>query len=65
MERLTDVLTAISHPTRRAIIERLSRSEARVTELAGSGLREIKRGVSRQGAALLSGATEALTARRS
>src|SRR5450631_263641 len=39
--------------------------EARVTELAGAGLREIKRGVSRQGAALLSGATEALTARRS
>jgi hypothetical protein len=39
--------------------------EARVTELAGAGLREIKRGVSRQGASLLSGATEALTARRS
>jgi geranylgeranyl diphosphate synthase type I len=39
--------------------------EARVTELCGAGLREIKRGVSRQGAALLLGAAEALTARRS
>ena len=39
--------------------------EARVSELAASGLRELKRGVSRQGASLLVGATEALTARRS
>jgi geranylgeranyl diphosphate synthase type I len=39
--------------------------EARVTELTSAGLREIKRGVSRHGAALLIGAAEALTARRS
>jgi len=39
--------------------------EARVSELASAGLREIKRGVSRQGASLLIGATEALTARGS
>jgi geranylgeranyl diphosphate synthase, type I len=39
--------------------------EARVDELSAVALREIKSGVSRQGALLLAGATEALTARRS
>jgi geranylgeranyl diphosphate synthase type I len=39
--------------------------EARVSELSQAGLSELKRGVSRQGALLLAGATEALTARRS
>ena len=39
--------------------------EARLSELTRAGLRELKRGVSRQGALLLSGATDALTARRS
>lgn len=39
--------------------------EARVTELSNAGLAELKRGVSREGALLLTGATEALTARRS
>jgi geranylgeranyl diphosphate synthase type I len=39
--------------------------EARVEELSTAALREIKSGVSRQGALLLSGAAEALTARRS
>jgi DNA-binding transcriptional ArsR family regulator len=34
MERLTDVLTAISHPTRRAIIGRLANGPARFTEVA-------------------------------
>ena len=34
MERLTDVLTAISHPTRRAIIERLSKGPARFLDIA-------------------------------
>src|SRR5450432_1873218 len=39
--------------------------EARVTELTHAGLREIKNGVTKQGALLLAGAAEALTARRS
>lgn len=39
--------------------------EARVNELSELGLSELTRGVSRQGALLLAGATEALTARRS
>jgi len=38
--------------------------EARVTELSRAGLAELERGVSRQGIELLTGATEALTARR-
>ena len=39
--------------------------EARVDELARAGLRELARGVSPQGVSLLTGATAALTARRS
>ena len=39
--------------------------EARVDELSAAALREIKRGVTKQGALLLAGAAEALTARRS
>lgn len=39
--------------------------EARVSELAQQGLGELARGISRQGALLLAGATDALTARRS
>lgn len=39
--------------------------EARVAELSAAGLAELDRGVSRQGVQLLTGATEALTARRS
>jgi geranylgeranyl diphosphate synthase type I len=39
--------------------------EARVDELSAAALREIKSGVTRQGALLLAGAAEALTARRS
>ena len=34
MDRLTDVLTAISHPTRRAIIGRLTAGPARFTDIA-------------------------------
>jgi DNA-binding transcriptional ArsR family regulator len=34
MNQLTDVLTAISHPTRRAIIERLSNGPARFLDIA-------------------------------
>lgn len=34
MDRLTDVLTAISHPTRRAIIGRLARGPAGFLEIA-------------------------------
>lgn len=34
MNQLTDVLTAISHPTRRAIIERLSHGPAKFLEIA-------------------------------
>src|SRR5258705_3624849 len=34
MNQLDDILTAISDPTRRAIIDRLSRGPARVTDLA-------------------------------
>src|SRR5262244_3167211 len=34
MDRLTDVLTAISHPTRRAIIGQLARGPARFTDIA-------------------------------
>lgn len=34
MDQLTDVLTAISHPSRRAIIERLSAGPARFTDIA-------------------------------
>jgi DNA-binding transcriptional ArsR family regulator len=33
-QALNDVMTALADPTRRAIVERLSRGEARVTELA-------------------------------
>jgi geranylgeranyl diphosphate synthase type I len=39
--------------------------EARVDELSSAALRELKSGVSRQGALLLAGAAEVLTARRS
>ena len=39
--------------------------EERITELTRAGLAELGRGVSRQGLELLTGATEALTARRS
>src|SRR3978361_156445 len=34
MDQLTDVLTAISHPTRRAIINQLSNGPARFLEIA-------------------------------
>lgn len=34
MDQLTDVLTAISHPTRRAIIGRLSKGPARFLDIA-------------------------------
>ena len=34
MDQLSDVLTAISHPTRRAIIGRLAQGPARFTEIA-------------------------------
>ena len=34
MDRLTDVLTAISHPTRRAILGRLAAGPARFTDIA-------------------------------
>ncbi len=34
MDNLTAVLDAISHPSRRAILDRLSRGPARVTEIA-------------------------------
>lgn len=34
MDQLTNVLTAISHPTRRAIIEQLSNGPARFLEIA-------------------------------
>jgi len=34
MDRLTDVLTAISHPTRRAIIGRLANGPARFLDIA-------------------------------
>lgn len=34
MEQLTDVLNAISHPTRRAIIRRLTKGPARFLEIA-------------------------------
>lgn len=34
MDQLTDVLTAISHPTRRAIIEQLSSGPARFLDVA-------------------------------
>jgi DNA-binding transcriptional ArsR family regulator len=34
MNQLTDVLTAISHPSRRAIIEQLSSGPARFTDIA-------------------------------
>jgi len=34
MDRLTNVLTAISHPTRRAIIEQLSNGPARFLDIA-------------------------------
>ena len=34
MDRLTDVLTAISHPTRRAIIGRLAKGPARFLDVA-------------------------------
>jgi DNA-binding transcriptional ArsR family regulator len=35
VEPLTDVLTAISHPSRRAIIDRLSEGPARFLDIAG------------------------------
>jgi DNA-binding transcriptional ArsR family regulator len=34
MEQLTDVLSAVSHPTRRAIIERLAGGPARFVDIA-------------------------------
>ncbi len=34
MDNLTSVLDAIAHPSRRAILDRLSRGPARVTEIA-------------------------------
>ena len=34
MDALTTTLTALSHPSRRAILERLTRGPARVTEIA-------------------------------
>lgn len=34
MDSLTAILAAVSHPSRRAILDRLSRSPARVTEIA-------------------------------
>ena len=34
MDQLTDVLTALSHPTRRAIIEQLSKGPARFLDVA-------------------------------
>jgi DNA-binding transcriptional ArsR family regulator len=34
MDALTDVLTAISHPSRRAILDKLAKGPARVTEIA-------------------------------
>ena len=34
MDHLTDVLTALSHPTRRAIIQRLSKGPARFLDVA-------------------------------
>ena len=34
MDQLSDVLTAISHPTRRAIIEQLTKGPARFLEIA-------------------------------
>src|ERR1700751_4521094 len=34
MDRLTDVLTAISHPTRRAIIRQLANGPARFSDIA-------------------------------
>lgn len=34
MDALTDTLTALSHPTRRAMLDRLARGPARVTEIA-------------------------------
>ncbi len=34
MDQLTDVLTSISHPSRRAIIERLAAGPARFTDIA-------------------------------
>lgn len=34
MNQLTDVLAAVSHPTRRAIIERLSKGPARFLDIA-------------------------------
>jgi hypothetical protein len=39
--------------------------EARLAELSAKALAEIKNGVTKQGALLLAGAAEALTARRS
>ncbi len=51
-----------------AVLERCgarAEVEARVLELSSAGLGELGRGVSKQGALLLAGATEALTARRS
>src|SRR5580693_8951929 len=36
MDQLTDVLTAISHPTRRAIIDQLAHGPARFLDVAGS-----------------------------
>jgi len=56
---LRTALSVLESSGARAVIE------ARVTELSAVALREIKRGVTRQGALLLLGAAEALTARRS
>ena len=57
--QLRSALSVLETSGARAMIE------ARVSELSQTGLRELERGVSRQGVELLSGATEALTARRS
>ena len=36
MDQLTDVLTALSHPSRRAIIDQLAKRPARFTDIASS-----------------------------
>jgi geranylgeranyl diphosphate synthase type I len=56
---VSEALAVLESSGARAVVE------ARVSELTAAGLRELKRGVSKQGALLLVGATDALTARRS
>lgn len=36
MDRLTDVMTALSHPSRRAIIDQLAKRPARFSDIAGT-----------------------------